>query len=212
MEVPHPPHPAAGPGEGPAQEPARVRIIDKRRAGPDEAPKHDAPGPLADLKDAPPAAGEDPGAEAAGSDPGMRYLDDLMRLQAEFDNYRKRMAREQAALGHRAGARLIEALLPVVDDFERAIAHGEGGEGLQLVFKQLRETLGREGLEEVPAEGLPFDPNVHEAVSAVDDPSVEEPVCREVFRRGYTLKGQILRPAMVVVAHPVASGIGSEDA
>lgn len=130
------------------------------------------------------------------------YLGDLQRLQAEFDNYRKRMMKEQAAASARAGARLVEHLLPVLDNFERAIAHGEGGAGVELVFKELRSTLEREGLEEIAAEGSAFDPQVHEAVESHEDPNVAEPTVQSVYRRGYRFNGQLLRPAMVVVAHP----------
>ena len=79
------------------------------------------------------------------------YLGDLQRLQAEFDNYRKRMMKEQTALTGRATAQFVTRLLPVLDSFEKAIAHGEGGEGVALVFRSLRETLEAEGLAEIPA-------------------------------------------------------------
>lgn len=130
------------------------------------------------------------------------YLGDLQRLQAEFENYRKRIMREQAGITERATGRLLERLLPVLDNFERAIAHGEGGDGVALVFRELRETLAKEGLDEIGALGAPFDPRVHEAIAAHEDPGVLEPIVREVSRRGYSFKGQVLRPAMVVVATP----------
>lgn len=130
------------------------------------------------------------------------YLGDLQRLQAEFDNYRKRVMKDQAASAARAGARLVESLLPVLDNFELAIAHGEGGAGVQLVFKELRSTLERDGLEEISAEGATFDPQFHEAVASHEDPDVAEPIVESVYRRGYRFKDQLLRPAMVVVARP----------
>ncbi|MEA2434421.1 MAG: molecular chaperone GrpE [Actinomycetota bacterium] len=129
------------------------------------------------------------------------YLGDLQRLQAEFDNYRKRMMKEQTALTSRATAQFITRLLPVLDNFERAIAHGEGGEGVALVFKSLRETLESEGLSEIPAKGVPFDPTVHEAVQS-HEADVEQPIVESLFRRGYTLGDKVIRPAMVVVARP----------
>jgi molecular chaperone GrpE len=129
-------------------------------------------------------------------------LDDLRRLQAEFDNYRKRVLREQTAMASRASARLVERLLPVLDNFERAISHGEGGPGVALVHKELRQALEQEGLEEIEAEGATFDPRVHEAFQAVEDPDVDEVMVREVYRRGYKLGDQVLRPAMVVVMRP----------
>jgi molecular chaperone GrpE len=140
-----------------------------------------------------------------GSAPGPDehdYLDDLKRLQAEFDNFRKRTRADQASAGDRAAGRVIEELLLVLDNFERAIAHGEGGEGVQLVFKDFKAALERLGLEEVPAEGAAFDPNVHEAVESREVDGLEESSIIEVYRRGYLHKGQLLRPAMVVVGRP----------
>lgn len=136
----------------------------------------------------------------------ISYLDDLRRVQAEFANYRKRVMRDQAAAASRASARLIERLLPVLDNFELALAHGEGTEGdagIGLVYRQFREALGDEGLEEIPAHGVAFDPTVHEAVEAKESADVDEPTSVSVYRKGYRLKGQVVRPAMVVVARPV---------
>jgi molecular chaperone GrpE len=132
------------------------------------------------------------------------YLGDLQRVQAEFDNYRKRVMKEQTALTSRATAQLIARLLPVLDSFEKAIAHGEGGEGVALVFKSLRETLEAEGLAEIPAEGVPFDPTFHEAVQS-HEADVEEPMVESLFRRGYVMGEKVIRPAMVVVARPQES-------
>lgn len=179
-----------------------------------QTPTNEAPSSAAVLGDTPEAgvssAEADSGrtsspAAPASSVPGPEerdYLDDLRRLQAEFDNYRKRMMRDNGAAGDRAAARVIEDLLPVLDNFERAIAHGEGGEGVQLVFKDLRAALERVGLEEVPAEGTAFDPNIHEAVESREVEGLAEPTIIEVYRRGYMHKGQLLRPAMVVVGRP----------
>lgn len=139
------------------------------------------------------------------------YLEDLRRVQADFDNYRKRVLREQTQLAARASARLIERLLPVLDNFEAAISHGEGGDGVELVYKELRRVLEEEGLEEIPAEGRPFDPRLHEAFQAVEDDSVDEPTVRSVMRRGYTLKGQVVRASMVSVARPPDEAPASSD-
>jgi len=145
-------------------------------------------------------------AEDAPSSPGTEplhdYRDEALRLRAEFDNYRKRMVREQTAMAERAAQRLVEALLPVLDNFEAALAHGEGGPGIAMVYKQLCATLADQGLEEIPAEGVPFDPVVHEAFEAHEDPEVSEPMSSTVMRRGYRLKGHIVRHAMVSVARP----------
>jgi molecular chaperone GrpE len=131
------------------------------------------------------------------------YLDDLRRVQAEFDNYRKRMMKQQAELSERATVRLVERLLPILDNFERAISHGEGGEGVALVFKELKGALEAEGVEEIPSEGVPFDPRIHEAVESHEDENVEEPISQRVYRRGYRIKDHVIRPAMVVVARPM---------
>jgi molecular chaperone GrpE len=110
--------------------------------------------------------------------------------------------REQTAMASRASARLVERLLPVLDNFERAMQHGEGGPGVELVYRELRGALEGEGLAEIDAEGQPFDPRVHEAFQAEDDAEAAEPVVKTVFRRGYRLGDRVLRPAMVVVARP----------
>ncbi|MBA2311394.1 MAG: nucleotide exchange factor GrpE [Actinobacteria bacterium] len=131
------------------------------------------------------------------------YLDDLRRLQADFDNYRKRVARDQMAVATRASGRLIEKILPALDNFEAALAHGEGGPGIEMVYKQLRATLEEEGVKEIPAQDVRFDPNVHEAFEAFEDESVDEPMSARVLRRGYMIHDRVLRPAMVSVARPI---------
>ena len=134
------------------------------------------------------------------------YLDDLRRLQADFENYKKRMMRQAAETGTRAKGGVIERLLPVLDNFERAISHGEGGEGVALVYKEFLGALHAEGLQEIPSEGVPFDPRVHEAVDAVFEEGLEEEISRTVYQRGYRLGEQVLRPARVVVARPAEEG------
>lgn len=129
-------------------------------------------------------------------------LDDLQRLQADFSNYKKRMLREQTDIASRASRSLIERLLPVLDNFELAIAHGETGGGVDLVFKELMAVLQSEGLEPLESDGKPFDPTVHEAVEMHEDDSVDEQTVTRTYRRGYALKGRLIRPAMVGVARP----------
>jgi molecular chaperone GrpE len=131
-------------------------------------------------------------------------LDTLQRVQAEFDNFRKRVARDQESLVARAHERLVKELLPVLDDLERALAHAEAHEeaqleeGVALVARSLAEVLRKEGLEEVPTEGR-FDPHVHEAL--LSQPSeVEEGAVIEVLQKGYRLGDRVLRPARVVVS------------
>jgi molecular chaperone GrpE len=148
---------------------------------------------------------------AAPTRPQPDYLDDLRRLQAEFDNYRKRMMREQTHIASRASARLVERLLPVLDNFDRALEHDTGNGGLELVYKELMGVLAAEGLEAIDSLGKPFDPNLHEAVESHEEPAVSEPTCTEVYRTGYMLKGKVMRPAMVVVARPPEPTVQVEE-
>ena len=134
-------------------------------------------------------------------------LDQLKRLKADFENYRTRVIREQTDLVERASLRIVERLLPVLDDLERALEAARTHEpsdaivrGVELVFKHLHEVLVDEGLERVRAEGA-FDPQEHEAVSSVPG-DVDEPTVLEVVRPGYKLKGRTIRPALVHVSVP----------
>jgi molecular chaperone GrpE len=177
----------------------RVRVTDKRRSA-------KGAGPQARREPDPPAP------EATGAEQKPDYLDDLRRLQAEFENYRKRMMKEQAALVDRATARLVERLLPALDNFERAIEHGEVSPGVELIYKELRAALEAEGLEEVPARGQDFDPRIHEAVGSVEA-DVDHEQVSDVQRAGYRFRGALLRPAMVVVARPrLSTDAGGDDA
>ena len=132
------------------------------------------------------------------------YLAHLQRTQAEFDNYRKRMLRDQTTHLERATAGLVEQLLPVLDSFELAL--GSGGtdverlrKGVELVYGELLGALEKAGLERIEALGKPFDPEEHEAVMHVEDDG-GEPGVRDVVRSGYRFKGRVIRPAMVKVA------------
>jgi molecular chaperone GrpE len=127
------------------------------------------------------------------------YLDALQRLKAEFDNYRKRVARDQQELAARAHERLVADLLPVLDDLERAINHeGDIEEGVRLVYRALADALAKEGLKEIETEGA-FDPHTQEALLA--QPSeAEEGTVIQVLQRGYKLGDRVLRPARVVVS------------
>lgn len=135
------------------------------------------------------------------------YLEQLQRLKAEFDNYRKRLQREGEAQRLRAAEGLVESLLPVLDNMERALeAAGKHQEsklvgGVELVSDQLRSVLASQGLEEVPAEpGVPFDPTVHEAVLAQESAEHAEGTITAVLEKGYLLHGRLLRPVKVIVA------------
>ena len=135
------------------------------------------------------------------------YLDTLRRVQAEFENYRKRVIKEQTALVDRATEGLVEQLLPVLDSFELALKNFDAAgsedtesvrKGVELVYAELLGVLEKAGLSRVEADGKPFDPNVHEAV--MQEEGDGEPVVTDVLRTGYTLKGRVLRPAMVKVS------------
>ena len=133
-------------------------------------------------------------------------FDRLQRLAAEFDNYRKRSARDAAALTQRANERLVKELLPVLDDLGRALEAAEEHEGakleegVRLVHRALADLLRKEGLAEIQTEGK-FDPHVHEAL--LSQPSDEEEgSVIEVVQKGYKLGDKVLRPARVVVAAP----------
>ncbi len=131
-------------------------------------------------------------------------VDTLRRVQADFENYRKRVMREQTALVERANERLVEELLPVLDSFESAVAHASTAEdaemivdGVNGIHAQLVAVLEKNGLERVAPDGEPFDPNEHEAV--LQDDGDGEPRVAETMRTGYRLKGRVVRPAMVRV-------------
>jgi molecular chaperone GrpE len=132
------------------------------------------------------------------------YLEHLQRVAAEFENYRKRAARDQESLVARAAERLVRELLPVLDDLERALQAAEQHEeakleeGVRLVHRQLADALRKEGVQEIPTEGK-FDPHLHEALLA--QPSeAEQGTVIEVLQKGYRLGDRVLRPARVVVA------------
>lgn len=156
----------------------------------EERPVPDLSGELADAR-----------AESA------RYLDDLRRLKAEFENFRKRMMRDQSAVIASASSALVARLLPVLDNFDLAISAAEQSQdfekmlkGVEMVYGELRDVLRGEGLTEIEAEGKPFDPQRHEAVVAVEADGVEPGTVVGVVRAGYELQGRVLRPAMVKVA------------
>jgi len=133
------------------------------------------------------------------------YLDALQRLKAEFDNYRKRVARDQQELAARAHERLVRELVPVLDDLERAINHeGDIDEGVRLVHRALADALAKEGLTEIETDGK-FDPHTQEALLSQPS-SEEEGTVIQVLQRGYKLGDLVLRPARVVISSgsPVA--------
>jgi molecular chaperone GrpE len=133
------------------------------------------------------------------------YLDLARRAQADFENYRKRTAREAAAAGERAKSGLVRELLPVVDNLERAlVSAGEGerhlAEGVQLVHAELLAVLERNGVEQFDPRGDRFDPAEHEALSMREQDGAESGLVLDVVEKGYRANGTILRPARVVVS------------
>lgn len=132
--------------------------------------------------------------------------DKYLRLQAEWDNYRKRTAEEAADVRARATEKLMGDVLPVLDDFERAIAHAEGNgevgllEGVKAISTKLNEVFAKHGLEAIDPAGQAFDALEHQAVATVDDASVPDETVAQVFQKGYRLGKKVLRPAMVTLA------------
>jgi molecular chaperone GrpE len=165
----------------------------------------------------PPAdqAAADGGQEAAATPPNdaealrrerEEYYDRLLRKTAEFDNYRKRVDRERATMVQQVAGDVLETLLPIVDDFERAlqVEAGPGADsyrkGVELIYKQLQDLLARRGVKPIEAVGREFDPRFHQAITYESSPGRAEGEVIEEVRRGYTLGDRLLRPAMVKVA------------
>ena len=127
-----------------------------------------------------------------------------MRLMAEFQNYKKRAAKEKTDTLQYANEKIVAELLPVIDNFERALATEtddlEGyAKGMQLIFEQFRKALENAGLEEIKAEDEVFDPNVHNAVMAENVEDKEDGVITKVLQKGYKLRDKVVRPSMVAV-------------
>lgn len=131
-------------------------------------------------------------------------LDRLARAQAEFENARRRAAKEQQDFREYAAADAIKALLPVIDSFERALQMksdlGDFRSGVELIYKQLQDALAKLGVQAIPAKGEPFDPHVHEAIEMVETTDAPDHQVIEELQRGYKMKDRLLRPAMVKVA------------
>jgi len=128
----------------------------------------------------------------------------LQRRQAEFENYRRRVERERGELLEFASMDTIKALLPVLDDFERALKMEGGGteygRGMELIYQRLYETLKKLGLEPISSDVAVFNPHIHHAVEMVDTKDHPDQTILEEYQRGYYFKGRLLRPAMVKVA------------
>jgi molecular chaperone GrpE len=201
-----------------SDETPRIRITDKRRFADADvtAPAPEAgAAPVREADTAMPPAAEvdDAGSEGlevadeleAARGEAAQYLDHLRRLQAEFDNYRKRVVKEQTDLAELGAMPVARRLLEVLDDFELALLAADEThdfekfvKGVELVYAKLADALKAEGLERMHAEGAPFDPELHEALMQTGEGD-GEPVVVDVLRPGYTLKGRVLRPAGVRV-------------
>jgi molecular chaperone GrpE len=162
--------------------------------------------------------------DSPGSDPEtaklLTELDDLrqtlLRRQADFDNYRKRIEKERTEDSKRATARLIEGLIPVIDGFEHALAAHREKEyevyrrGFELIYRQLVENLAKLGVERIDPLGKQFDPHLHQAMDRLETTDHEDGTIVQVFQPGYVFHGRVLRPAMVRVAvnaAPASKGI-----
>jgi molecular chaperone GrpE len=185
-----------------------IKVTDKRRFATVEGelgPAEEAgPGPAEG--DAPEEPASAPGDELARANAqAQEYLAHLQRLQAEFDNYRKRVLREQTTAVEMASEPVMRRLLEVLDDFDLALMHANEDvdherfvKGVELVYAKLLDALKAEGLERIPAEGAAFDPELHEALMQTGEGEGELHVA-EVYRPGYQLRGRVIRPAGVSV-------------
>ena len=191
---------AEQPDRGRAEEPDRVVIRDKRRIDP-------ATGAVRDIPAAEPRAG-DRSEEAEANVPKAQALlveertRDLQRVQAEYANYRKRAERDRLAAADLGVGRALSELLPVLDDIDRAAAHGDLTGGLKAVADHLDAALTKLGLERFGEVGEPFNPAMHEAVMHAESDEVTQPTCTSVLRPGYRYRERLLRPAMVGVTEP----------
>jgi molecular chaperone GrpE len=168
-------------------------------------------GPLPQVVPLSPEQIEDLKTRAATADENW---DRLLRTTADFDNFKKRAAREKTETAQYATASLIQKLLPVLDNFEMALAAAQNAKGdklaslqsgVQMIQQQLKSALMESGLEEIDAAGKPFDPNFHEAISHQESADVTEGSVLQQLRKGYKLKDRLLRPATVIVAKKPAA-------
>jgi molecular chaperone GrpE len=189
----------------------------KTETQPQHAPAEAQPTPTPDTKTvsmagadaASPAPDEESAAQEDHAAKAQETWDRLLRLTAEFDNFRKRAAREKEEAMRYANHKLLERLLPVLDSFDMAVnaATAQNAEasqslkdGIALVLQQLRTVLTESGLEEIEAHGKPFDPNYHEAVSQIETDEFEDGHVAQQIRKGYLLRDRLVRPSSVIVA------------
>ncbi len=166
-------------------------------AGAEEAPE------AASSEEAP--AEEPKSAEVEALKKELQEKDDrLKRLQADFENFRRRTNKEREELSAVVTQELLKDMLPILDNFDRAMAaeqkDGEAFQkGVEMLYQQFKETLAKNGLEPIEAEGKKFDPNFHQAVMRTADPDKEDDTVSQVLQMGYQAKGRVIRPAMVQV-------------
>ncbi len=131
-------------------------------------------------------------------------VDRLLRRQAEFDNFRRRAERERAEVLEYANTETVRSMLPILDDFERALKVESTGKeyarGMELIHQRLSDALKKLGVEPISAKGLKFDPHIHHAVEMSETDDVEDHTILEEYQRGYNFRGKLLRPAMVKVS------------
>ena len=131
-------------------------------------------------------------------------LDRLLRRQAEFDNFRRRADREKSEVIEYANSESVGAIVPILDDFERALkvenTGSEYSRGMELIYQRLSDALKKLGLEPISAKGQKFDPHIHHAVDRVETADAEEDTILDEYQQGYNFRGRLLRPAMVKVA------------
>ena len=133
-----------------------------------------------------------------------KYKNQLQRLKADFINYRKRMKKEKQGIELQAKIEILEEILPVIDNFERALSskedQGEFKEGVEMIHRQLLSSLKQTGLEEITSEGEEFDTKYHEAIMQVEDADADSGMVVEELQKGYIFEDKVIRPAMVKVA------------
>lgn len=176
----------------------RVVVRDKRRIDPDTGELREGADAPATARSPGPPSG--PGADLARE--LAERTDDLQRVTAEYANYRRRVDRDRSASAELATGAVLAALLPVLDNIDRAREHGDVSGAFAAVAEQLESILAKVGLTAFGEQGDHFDPTRHEAVLHSTSPDVDQPTCVQLMRRGYALGERLLRPAMVAVADP----------
>ena len=192
----------------PDQERPQVKVTDRRRVRPEGEPSPEPEEVTAVASGADSPASDESVAVSdvdAAKKQAAEYLDHLQRLKAEFDNYRKRVIKEQTRAMEMAAEPFVRKLLEVLDEFDLALMAAERKpdfekflHGVELVYAKLLDILRSEGLERIEAEGKPFDPERHEALMQSGG-SEGEPFVADVLRQGYAMKGRVIRPAGVKV-------------